>query len=175
VRAVRALLVVTNLVCAAVGFVWVEILLYRLDTSPDAESVVLGALWLGFPYLAAAALAGLARRHLAPQITLLVALVVAGGIGLYLLTVATVEHERSHHEVATAVQPGEDPNRGAAGMRKSGAEVGEFFTGALSLFLCVVVPPVQFAVVAVPTLIAWVISALARGREIANPRAASPQ
>jgi hypothetical protein len=175
VRAVRASLVVTNLVGAAVGFVWVEILLYRLDTSPDVESAVLGALWLGFPYLAAAALAGLARRHGAAQVTLLVTLVVAGGIGLYLLTVATVEHERSHHEVVTAVHPGEDPHRGAAGMRKSGAEMSEFFTGALSLFLCVVVPPVQLAAIVVPTLIAWVVSALARGRDAASARTAAPQ
>jgi hypothetical protein len=167
---VRASLVVPNLVCAAVGLVWVEVLLYRLTTPPDPTSAVAGALWLGLPYLAAAALAGLARRHRAALVTLLVTLVLAGGIGLYLLTVATIEHERSHHEVATAVQPGEDPNRGAAGMRKSGAEMGEFFTGALSLFLCVVIPPVQLAVIAVPTSIAWFVSALARSGRTESPQ-----
>ena len=168
----RTSLVVPNLICSAVGLVWAEILLYQLAVPPDTVSVVAGSLWLGLPYLAAAALAGLTRRHSVALVTLLVMLVAAGGIGLYLLTVATLEHERSHQEVATAVLPGEDPNRGAAGMRKSGAEMGEFFTGALSIFLCVVVPPVQLAAITVPTVIAWVVSALAR--RAASSRTPSP-
>ncbi len=170
----RVALVVPNLVCAAVGLVWAEILLHRLVAPPDTDSIVAGGLWLGLPYLAAATLAGLARRHAAALVTLFVTLVAAAGIGLYLRTVATLEHDRSHREVATAVHPGEDPNRGAAGMRKSGAEMGEFFTGALSIFLCVIVPPVQLAAIVVPTMIAWVASALVR-REDTPSRRTAPQ
>jgi hypothetical protein len=131
---------------------------------PDPSSALLGGLWVAMPHLAAAGLAYLGRRHPAALVTLLVCLVGAAVVGVFLLDASATAHEESRRQVATAVLPGEDPNSGPAGMRKSGAETGEAATGAFAILLVVVLPPVQLAAVVIPAAIAWGVSALARRR-----------
>jgi hypothetical protein len=43
-------------------------------------------------------------------------------------------------------------------MRKAGAEIGEDISNLFSILLAVVIPPVQFVGVALPTLIAYAVS-----------------
>jgi hypothetical protein len=163
------------LAAAAVAAVATEVLLGRLVTPPDAGSAVLGGLWLAMPYLGAAGLAGLTRRHTPALVTLLVALVVAGGVGLFLLDASATQEEAARRQVETAVRPGEDPDRGPAAARQVGADLGATVSGAFSILLCVFLPPLQLTAVTVPTVIAWVVSALFRRRpeEGRAPTAAS--
>lgn len=70
----------------------------------------------------------------------------------------------AERDVREAVQPGEDPTRGAAAMRKTGAEAGAAIRGAFSILMVLVVPPAQLAAVAIPTAIASAVSALRRRR-----------
>src|SRR5262249_49136558 len=93
-------------------------------------------------------------------LVLLVAFLAAAGIGLSLLGHAATEQAIAEQQVKTAVQPGEDPSRGPAAVRKSGAEMGAAITGVVSGLLLVVVPPGQLAIVVIPTAIGYGVSAL---------------
>jgi hypothetical protein len=125
------------------------------------------------PPLASLLGVALAGRGLPPQppqvgghaalVVLLVALLIAAGIGLPLLSNAAAQQAAAEQQVKTAVQPGEDPHRGPAAMRKSGAEIGHSITSVFSILLAVFVPPTQIGVVLVPTVIAWIVSALREG------------
>jgi hypothetical protein len=148
---------------AAIAAAVTEVIVFRVVNPPDGASALLGGLWVAMPYLAAAGLALLVRRHHAALITLLVALLVAAGVGLPLLGNAATQQAAAERQVQTAVQPGEDPHSGPAAMRKSGAEIGQSITSVFSVLLAVFVPPIQLGVVLVPTVIAWAVSALRRG------------
>jgi hypothetical protein len=151
-------IVVGSGIAAAVS----ELFLLRIVQPPYDASALLGGLWVAMPYLASVALALLMRRHYTPQLVLLVAFLVATAAGLSFLGNAAAQRELSRYESVTAVFPGEDPTRGPAAMRKTSAEVNEAFTGVFSVLLLALVPPVQLALVLVPTLIARGVVALAR-------------
>jgi hypothetical protein len=159
---VRPWLVWLIVVGSAVACTLSEIYLFKMVSPPDVQSALLGGLWIAMPFLLAAGLALLARRHRAALITLLVCSILSGVVGVYLLEAAAAERERSRQELATAVLPGEDPNRGAGGKRKAGAEIADTITSVFALFLAVVLPPIQVGAVAVPAGIAWAISAAVR-------------
>jgi hypothetical protein len=76
-----------------------------------------------------------------------------------------VNQAAADEQVRTAVQPGEDPHSGPASHRRVGAELGKDITDLFSVVLAVVLPPIQLAVIVVPTLIAWVIVALTGGKD----------
>ena len=166
----RPWLVWLIVVGSAVAVTLSEVCVFRMVTPPDPSSAILGGVWVAMPYLAAVGLALLVRRHRAALVTLLVCLAGAAVVGVYLLDASATAHEVSRQQVATAVLPGEDPSHGPAGMRKSGAEMGEAVTGVFAILLVVVLPPVQLAAVMIPAAIAWGVSALAR-----QPRAAADQ
>jgi hypothetical protein len=151
------------LIGAGIAAALTEVIVFRMVRPPDGASALLGGLWVAMPYLAAAGLALLVRRHHAALIALLVALLVAAGVGLPLLGNAATQQAAAERQVKTAVQPGEDPDRGPAAMRKSGAEIGHSITSVFSILLAVFVPPIQLGVVLVPTAIAWAVSALRKG------------
>jgi hypothetical protein len=139
-----------------------EVFLFRMFTPPDSMAGTIAGSWVGIPYLAAAVLAVLFRRHTATLVVLLVALVVAAPIGVSLLNGSVAHQEDAAQQVRDAVHPGEDPDSGPAGMRKAGADMGAAITNAFSIVLVVVLPPVQLAVLLIPTLITFGISALRR-------------
>ena len=137
-----------------------EILLFRMVRPPDATSAVLGGLWVALPYLAAAGLAVLLRRHAAALVVLLVALLIAAPVGLSLLNASATQQQTAEQQVRDAVQPGEDPEHGPAGMRKAGADMGAAVSSVFSILFAVVIPPVQLAAVLIPALIAFGVSVL---------------
>ncbi len=96
---------------------------------------------------------------------LLVALLIAAPVGLSLLNASATQQEIAEQQARDAVQPGEDPQHGPAGMRKAGADAGAAVGGAFSILLAVALPPVQLAAVLLPAVIAYGISALLRSRE----------
>jgi multisubunit Na+/H+ antiporter MnhG subunit len=142
-----------------------EIILFRMVQPPDATAAVLGGLWVAMPYLAAAVLAGLLRRHTAALVVLLIALLLVAPVGLWLLNASATQQEVVEQQVRDAVQPGEDPDHGPAAMRKAGADMGAFVGGAFGILLVLVLPPAQLAAVLFPTVIAYGVSVLTRGRE----------
>jgi hypothetical protein len=148
---------------AGIAATLTEVIVFRTASPPDGASALIGGLWVAMPYLAAAGLAFLARRHHAALVVLLVALLVAAGFGLPLLGNAAAQQADAEQQVKTAVQPGEGPHSGPAAMRKSGAEVGQRITSIFSILLAVFVPPIQLGVVLVPTAIAWAVSAPRKG------------
>jgi hypothetical protein len=157
---------------AGVAAALAELILFRTARPPDEASALLGALWVAMPSLATAGLALLLRRHHTPLVVLLIAFVIASGVGLSLLGNSATQQAAAEQQVKDAVLPGEDPSRGPAAMRKSGAEAGAAITGALSILLLVVVPPVQLAAVVIPTGIAYAVSAPGRRRR-AGPEVGS--
>jgi hypothetical protein len=150
----------------AIAAALTELILFRIVRPPDETSALLGGLWVALPYLATAGLALLLHRRPATLIVLLIGFLIAAGFGLSLLGNAATQQAIAEQNVKTAVLPGEGPNRGPAGMRKSGAEVGAAITGVFSILLLVVVPPAQLAVVVIPTAIGYGVSALARTRRM---------
>jgi multisubunit Na+/H+ antiporter MnhG subunit len=142
-----------------------ELFVFRMVRPPDATAAALGGLWVAMPYLAAAGLAVLFRRHAAALVVLLVALLLAAPVGLSLLNASAARQEVAEQQARDAVRPGEDPDHGPAGMRRAGADLGAAVGGAFSILLVVVLPPAQFAAVLIPTVIAYGVSALLRGRE----------
>jgi hypothetical protein len=153
-------LVVLIVLGAAISAVLTELILFRMVSPPDEGSALLGGLWVALPYLAAAGLALLLHRRPAALIVLLISLLIAAGFGLSLLGNAATEQGIAEQKVKTAVLPGEDPNRGPAAMRKSGAEVGAAISGVFSIVLLVVLPPIQLAAVVIPTAVGYGVSAL---------------
>jgi hypothetical protein len=147
---------------AAISAVLTELILFRMVSPPDESSALLGGLWVALPYLAAAGLALLLHRRPTTLIVLLIAFLLAAGFGLSLLGNAATQQGIAEQNVKTAVLPGEDPNRGPAAMRKSGAEAGAAISGVFSILLLVVVPPIQLAAVVIPTAVGFGVSALVR-------------
>jgi multisubunit Na+/H+ antiporter MnhG subunit len=150
---------------SAVAGILTEVILFRMVRPPDATAAVLGGLWVAMPYVAAAGLAVLFRRHAAALVVLLVALLIAAPVRLSLLNASATQQETAEQKVRDAVQPGEDPDHGPGGMRKAGADMGAAVSGVFSILLAVVLPPVQLAAVLIPTVIAYGVSALLRDRE----------
>jgi hypothetical protein len=148
-------------VAAGIAAALTEIIVFSVVHPPDEFWALQGGLWVAMPYLAAVGLALLLRRHHAPLIVLLVALLVAAGLGLPLFANSAGQHAAAEQQVKTAVLPGEDPSRGPAGMRKSGAEASAAITWGVSVVLAVVLPPVQLALVVIPTAIGYLVYALA--------------
>lgn len=130
----------------------------RIAKPPDETAAVLGVLWLAMPYLAAAGLALLVRRHVPPLAVLLVALLAASIVGSYLFDTAASQQLAAETLARTTVLPGEDPDRGPAGTRHASAELGADIGGVFSILICVVLPPVQLVAVVLPTLIAYAIT-----------------
>jgi hypothetical protein len=173
----RTWLIGAVLIGSAVAGVPTEVLLFRMIRPPDATAAVLGGLWAGMPYLAAAGLAVLFRRHAAALVVLLVALLAAAPVGLFLLNASATQQESAEKQVRDAVQPGEDPDHGPAATRKAGADMGAAVCGVFSILLVVALPPVQFAAVFIPAVIAFGLSALFReraARRVASDPLVSP-
>jgi len=141
-----------------------EVLLFRMFDPPDATAAFLGGAWVVMPFAAAAGMALIVRRHPAALVTLLVALLVAGGVGVSLLDASATQYEAARQQAATAVGPGEDPSHGPAGMRKAGADMGVFVGGAFAGALVVVLPAAQLVGLVIPAGIAFGISTWARSR-----------
>ena len=139
---------------------------FRMFSPPDAEAAFLAGLWIALPYLAAAGLALLFRRRNPALITLAACLGLCAFVGVSMLNASANQHDISQKEVENAVQPGEDPNSGPAGMRKSGADLGAEIGGFFSILICAVLPPLQLAVVVIPSTIVFAISSARRRREV---------
>jgi hypothetical protein len=131
---------------------------FSMVNPPDASAYVLGGLWILVPYLTALLAAGLGRWNKAVLITLLVALALFTFFGVSFFQWSAAAHADARRQVETAVNPGEDPNSGPAAMRKSGAEIGANISNVFSILFAVVIPPVQFVGVMLPTLIAFAVS-----------------
>src|SRR5690242_16809749 len=82
-----------------------EVLLFRMFEPPDATAAVLVGAWVALPFLAAAGMALIVRRHPAALVTLLVALLVAGKVGVSLLDASATQYEVARQQAATAVGP----------------------------------------------------------------------
>jgi hypothetical protein len=149
----------------AVATALTELFFFRVGRPPDAVAAVLGGLWLAMPYLAAAGLAAVFRRHTPALVTLLLTLLIVAPAGLSLFHASATQVEVAEQEARDAVQPGEDPHHGPGGMRQAGADMGAAISWGFSILLAVVVPPVQLAALLLPTLIAWGVTALVRGGE----------
>jgi hypothetical protein len=134
----------------------------------DATAYVLGGLWLLMPYLAALILAVAVRRLTRTLMALLIALLVAASVGISLYHSSAAQYAIARNQVKTAVLPGENPNSGPGGMRKSGAEMGAAISGVFSILLAVVVPPSQLAVILVPTLLSLIFRSRARAQSTDN-------
>jgi multisubunit Na+/H+ antiporter MnhG subunit len=93
----------------------------------------------------------------------LVALFIAAPVGLSLLNASATQQEIAEQQVRDAVQPGEDPDHGPAGMRKAGADMGAAVSSVFSILFVVVLPPVQLAAVLIPAVIAFGVSAYSQG------------
>lgn len=125
---------------------------------------------MAMPYLATAGLALLLRRHRAALIVLLVAFLLSAGGGLSLLGNMAARQAEADEQVKNAMQPGEDPSRGAAAMRKSGAEMGPSISSVISTMLAMFVPPTQLAFVVLPTGVVAAVSALRkRAGDLSTP------
>jgi hypothetical protein len=149
---------------AAIATVLTELLLLGMVSPPDEAWAFLGGLWVALPYLATAGLALLLRRRPVMLLVLLSAVLIVAWFGLSLLGHAATQQVIAEQKVKKAVLPGEDPNKGPAAMRKSGAELEAFFTTGFSILLLLVVPAIQLALVVIPTAVAYGVSALARTR-----------
>jgi hypothetical protein len=159
-------IVVGSAVAAALS----EVLLFQMFSPPDAVAALLGGLWVAMPFLGTAGMALLVRRDAAALSVMLAALIVAGSVGVSILNSSAEQYAQSRQEVRDAVGPGEDPSHGPGGKRKAGAEMGAAITTAFSIAVVGFVPPVQFAAVVIPTLIAYGVSALCRRRRGDNFR-----
>jgi hypothetical protein len=148
-----------------------EVILFWMFSPPDASAALLAGAWVAMPYLAAALLAALFRRTTAVLTVLLVSLIAAGSVGGYMLAASGVQLAEAERQARDAVLPGEDPTRGPAAMRKSGADAGVTLSGALSAVVVLVVPPAQSLAVVFPTLIGFGVAARAR-RRTAEPELA---
>lgn len=161
-----ALIIVGSVVAAVVT----EFLVYGAVQPPDAMSAFLGGVWLAAPYLLAIVLALLFGPRTGPLIVLLVTLVVAASVGLSLFGKAASEQANARTQVKNAVLPGEDPTRGPAAMRKTGAELGADIGWGFMILLAVMVPPVQLGLIVVPSVVAFAIAfASAPRRELEPP------
>jgi len=161
----RCWLIGAILVGSAVASILSVILVFRMTSPPDAMAAVLGGLWIAMPFLAAAGLTALTYRHIAPLVTLLIALLISAAIGLSIYNASATQQEAAQQRVRDAVQPGEAPDSGPAGMRKAGADAGASIGWVFSILLAVVLPPVQLATLVIPTLVAYGVSALLGARE----------
>jgi hypothetical protein len=139
-----------------------ELIVFRMVSPPDASAALLGGAWLAMPYLVAVMLAVMFRNSPVPLTVLLVTLALSSAAGVSLFSNMAVNQKAAEQEVKDAVLPGEDSNHGPAAVRRSGAEIGRSITSVFSILLAVFVPPVQVAVLIVPTLIAWGVSAAVR-------------
>jgi hypothetical protein len=149
---------------SAVAGTLTVLIVFRMVRPPDATAATLGALWVAMPYLAAAGLAVLRRRHTGALIALLIALLVAGLVGVSLFDSAATQQEIARKQAENAVLPGEDPQHGPAAMRRAGAEMGVAVGGVFSITLAVVLPPLQLAAVAIAAGIGYGVSAWLRRR-----------
>jgi hypothetical protein len=111
-------------IVAAVGGILSLFFVFSMVKPPDETAYVLGGLWILMPYLTALLVAGLCRRYRGVLITLLVALALVTFVGVSMYQSSAAAHVDARHQLESAVLPGEDPNAGAAAMRKSGAELG---------------------------------------------------
>ena len=161
------------IIIAAAAAVASVALIFQAVRPPDTTSAVLGGLWIALPYLAAIGLALLLRRRTAAQVALVSGLALVAPIGIYLLKATADQQVKARQDVANAVGPGEDPHRGAAGMRKAGAEMGEAAGGLFSILLAVVLPPVQLAVVLLTGGVGLAVSAWS-GRRPSSSAVARP-
>jgi hypothetical protein len=153
-------------IVAAVGGCLSLFFVYSMVKPTDETAFVLGGLWILMPYLTALIIAGLCRQYRGVLITLLVALALVTFVGVSMYQSSAAPHADARHQPEPAVLPGEDPNSAPAALRKSGveimrkvgAEIGAGISNVFSILLAVVLPPVQSVGVAVPTLIAYVVS-----------------
>jgi hypothetical protein len=162
------------LIVSTVAAVLSEVILFRIFAPPDAMAAFLGGAWVAMPFLGAAGLAVVVRRRSAALATELVALLLASVVGISMLNNMVVQQRAAQQQVRDAVQPGEDPNSGPAGMRTSGADAGAAITDVFSVLVVAFVPPVQFTVVVIATLIGYGVAAMIRRRRVgeggAEPR-----
>jgi hypothetical protein len=149
---------------SAVAGTLTELIVFRMVRPPDSTAAILGALWVAMPYLAAAGLAVLFRRHTAALIALLIALLVAAPVGMFLFDASATQQEIARRQAENAVLPGEDPAHGPAAMRKAGADMGVAAGGVFSILLAVMLPPLQLAAVAVAAGIGYGVGACLRRR-----------
>jgi phosphotransferase system glucose/maltose/N-acetylglucosamine-specific IIC component len=144
---------------AAIGSAVAAVLtLLPVVDPPDTTAATLGVIWIGLPSLLAIGLAVLGCRRRGLLVALLMALALTAVPGLYLYGQVVTEVSTARQEAATAVQPGEDPDRGPAGMRKAGADMGVFVTDGISLFVLAIVPPAQLVVVAIAAGVGALVS-----------------
>ena len=137
---VWAVLIVSAAACALS-----EVIVFQSTSPPDATAAALGGLWIAMPFLAAAGLAVLIRRHTAALVTLLIALLVAAPVGLFLLNAAAAQQEVAQQQARA-------------------------WGGLFSILLAVWIPPLQFAALLLPTLIAYGVSAAPRRPQQAETR-----
>ena len=159
----RSGLVGPIVVGAVIAAAATELIVFRMVSPPDESAALLGGAWLAMPYLVALMLAFLFRNSPVPLTVLLVALALSSTAGISMLANMAVNQKAAEQDVKNAVRPGEDPKSGPAGMRKTGAEVGQTITNLFSVLVAVFVPPVQLAFIVIATLIAWGVSAVAGG------------
>ncbi|OWK43584.1 hypothetical protein FRUB_03183 [Fimbriiglobus ruber] len=150
---------------SAVAGTLTNLILYRVTQPPDAIVAVLGVLWIAMPFLAASMLAVLLRRNTTSLVVLMIALLVVGAVGVSLMNASVTQQEIAQIQAQNAVLPGEDPDHGPGGMRKSGADLGVAIGGAFQILLAVILPPVQLAAVVIPTGVGYGISAWLRSRQ----------
>jgi hypothetical protein len=155
---VRFWLVGTIVAAAAVAATLTVVILRRMAAPPDPGAAVLGGGYVALPYLAAAGLAVAARRHTFALVVLLVTLLAAAAVGLFLFDASATAMETARRQAATAVLPGEDPDRGPAAKRKAGADMGVAVGGAFSILVAVVVPPAQLAAILAAAGVAALVS-----------------
>lgn len=159
----RPWLVGAIVLASAIAGTLTELTLLRVYTPPDAPSAVYRAAWLTLPYLAAAGLAVVLRRHPAALAALLVALLAAAVVGVFLFDAATTQLLAARQQAATAVLPGGDPTHGPAAMRKAGIDAWVTAGGLSMLLLAIYLPPVQLAAVALTAGVGYIYSPT-RGR-----------
>jgi hypothetical protein len=161
---VRRSLVWAILLAALVSAALAITFVLRAFQPPDPSAAALAMAWLGGPFLLAAVLAALLRRHPAVLIALLTVVVLSGAVGATLFAEVADAVVTARRQVETAVLPGEDPTRGPAAMRKSGADIGSDITQLFALTVGLVVPPVQVVAVALTAGIGYTLSVWSRGR-----------
>ncbi|HET6576250.1 MAG TPA: hypothetical protein VFG68_21795 [Fimbriiglobus sp.] len=142
----------------SLGFVW------RAFPPSDASSVALAVGWVGGPFVLAAVLAVVFRRRSAVLTALLAVVAVGGAVGTVLFAQVADAVVTARRDVERAVLPGEDPTRGPAAMRKTGADIGSDLTELFAVTVGLVVPPVQTVAVALAAGIGFALSAWLRHR-----------
>ena len=153
------------MIASAIATTIAAFLVIRAFPPPDSTAVVLGLAWVGGPFFLASVLALAFSRWRPVTLALLTAVALAGVAGTAIYLWVSFEVTSARQEVATAVLPGEDPSRGPAAMRKSGAEMGSFLTDLFGVAALVVVPPLQVLSVIVATGIGFALSARNSQRE----------